>query len=120
MNTLTSPRFYFYLEEMYAAMQRIITYTSTRNDFATFESDTMRLEAVIRNFEIMGESVKHVPFRFQRRHPMLPWRQMSELRNFIVHEFFDIDNEILWAIIQTDLKRNANDLSEVMVELGRF
>jgi uncharacterized protein with HEPN domain len=119
MSTLSSPRFFFYLEEMHAAMQRIISYTSACDDFHSFENDTMRLEAIIRNFEIMGEAVKHVPFRFQRRHPSLPWREMSELRNFIVHEFFDIDNEILWAIIQTDLKRNANELAVVMAELGR-
>ena len=114
MNAYISPRFYFYLEEMHAAMQRILTYTSTCNDFATFESDTMRLEAVIRNFEIMGESVKHVPFRFQRRHPALPWREMSELRNFIVHEFFDVDIEILWEIIRNDLQVNATTLSAII------
>lgn len=120
MSTLSSPRFFFYLEEMHAAMQRIISYSSACDDFHSFENDTMRLEAVIRNFEIMGEAVKHVPFRFQRRYPSLPWREMSELRNFIVHEFFDIDIEILWAIIQTDLKRNANELAAVMAELGRY
>ena len=79
----------------------------------------MRLEAIIRNFEIMGEAVKHVPFRFQRKHPLMPWREMSELRNFIVHEFFDVDNEILWAIIQTDLNRNAIELTKVIGELNR-
>jgi uncharacterized protein with HEPN domain len=39
---------------------------------------------------------------------------MLALRNFIVHEFFDVDDEVLWAIIQTDLLRNISDLEDVM------
>lgn len=119
MNPFSPPPFFFYLQEMHAAMQRILNYASPCRDFESFENDSMRLEAIIRNFEIMGESVKHVPFRFQRKHPLLPWREMSELRNFIVHEFFDVDNEILWAIIQTDLNRNAIELTKVIGELNR-
>ena len=118
MNTYSTPRFYFYLEEMHAAMQRILLYSSACNDFQSFENDSMRLEAIIRNFEIMGEAVKHLPFRFQSKNPSIPWEEISELRNFIVHEFFDIDIEILWAIIQTDLKRNASDLAKIIGKAG--
>jgi len=62
----------------------------------------------------MGESVKHIPFSFQRKHKQLPWNHILALRNFVVHEFFDVDDEVLWEIIQTDLSRNISDLEEIM------
>ena len=110
----TTARYDFFLDSMLLAMKKIRAYTAHADSYDQFSQDQLVKDAVIRNFEIMGESVKHIPFNFQRKHKQLPWNHMLALRNFIVHEFFDVDDEVLWEIIQTDLSRNIEDLEEIM------
>jgi uncharacterized protein with HEPN domain len=99
---------------MLLAMRKIRAYTAEFKTYTHFNQDELVKDAVIRNFEIMGESVKHIPFSFQRKHKQLPWNHILALRNFVVHEFFDVDDEVLWEIIQTDLSRNISDLEDIM------
>jgi uncharacterized protein with HEPN domain len=106
-------RFDFYLQDMQEAMERILDYTANIS-FEEFVSNTMLRDAVIRNFEVIGESVKHIPFKFQKKHKSLPWRHMFALRNFIVHEYFDIDDDILWHIIKFDLEQNLSSVKKVI------
>lgn len=106
-------RFDFYLQDMQEAMERILRYTNGIT-FEEFTTNLMLRDAVIRNFEVLGESVKHVPFKFQKKYKNLPWQHMFELRNFIVHEYFDIDDDILWHIIKYDLKENHTAIQKVI------
>lgn len=106
-------RFDFYLSDMAMAMEHILQYTQGVS-YHDFTQNTMLRDAVIRNFEIIGESVKHVPFSFQKKYKHVPWYHMFSMRNFIVHEYFDVDDEILWNIIQTDLHRNLEDIKRII------
>lgn len=103
----------FYLEDMIAAADRVLRYTE-KMTYAEFVENDLVKDAVIRNFEIIGESAKHIPFRVQKAHKYIPWQHMLALRNFIVHEFFDIDDEIMWNIIDVDLANNKNDLLRLL------
>ena len=96
-------------------MRRVLEYTRNLKDYQEFSHNTLVKDAVIRNFEIMGESVKHIPFNFQKKNKRVPWSHMLALRNFIVHEFFDIDDEILWQIIKTDLEKNILALEQIVI-----
>jgi uncharacterized protein with HEPN domain len=107
-------RFDFFLVEMLAAMKRIASYTANLKGYDEFTQNSLVRDAVIRNFEIMGESVKHIPFGFQKKNKQIPWGHMLSMRNFIVHEFFDVDDEILWQIITTDLNQNISDISRIV------
>ncbi len=107
-------RYDFFLDALLQAMKKIHAYTAKCKSYGDFTRDQLVKDAVLRNFEIMGESVKHVPFNFQRKHKELPWNHILALRNFLVHEFFDVDDEVLWEIIQTDLTRNIADLEEII------
>jgi uncharacterized protein with HEPN domain len=107
-------RFDYFLKDMHEAMMRILDYTHQSN-YEEFETNLLMRDAVIRNFEIMGECVKHVPFSFQKKYKGIPWQHMLNLRNFIVHEYFDVDNEILWEIIQQDLNKNAHELNDIIL-----
>jgi uncharacterized protein with HEPN domain len=113
MRRSRNQRYDFFLEEMLAAMDRILAYTNGQT-FESFVVNDMVRDAVIRNFEILGEGVKHIPFSFQKKHKHIPWLQMLMLRNFIVHEFFDIDDEILWEIISHDLEKNRYDMEMII------
>jgi uncharacterized protein with HEPN domain len=91
-------RFDFYLQDMQEAMERILDYTANIT-FEEFVANTMLRDAVI---------------RFQKKHKSLPWRHMFALRNFIVHEYFDIDDDILWHIIKFDLEENLSSVKRVI------
>lgn len=101
-----------YLLDMIMAMENILAFSSPLS-YSDFISDRMAHDAIIRNFEILGEGVKRIPFKFQRQHKNIPWQHMYALRNFIVHEYFDLDEEIIWEIIRNDLPQNLLDLKDI-------
>jgi uncharacterized protein with HEPN domain len=76
-------------------MDRIQEYISNL-DFTSFKKSYITVDAVIRNFEIIGEAVKNLPQKLKSQHPEVPWDEMYRLRNRVSHEYFGINYEILW------------------------
>lgn len=68
-----------------------------------FSTDQKTHDAVIRNFIIIGEATKHIPPEITARYSSIPWRLMGDMRNFIVHEYWGVEPEVLWKTIQEDL-----------------
>ncbi len=64
-------------------------------------------DAVERNFAVIGEAVVTIPQDVQDRHPEIPWSLMRRMRNFVVHVYFAVKRERLWATIQHDLAPTA-------------
>ncbi|MBX3043203.1 MAG: DUF86 domain-containing protein [Candidatus Kapabacteria bacterium] len=72
-------------------------------DFDTFVIDERTRDAVVRNFEIIGEASNRIDVDFKNQHSDIPWARLRGLRNRIIHEYFGIDFELVWHIIQNDL-----------------
>ncbi len=72
-------------------------------DLKLFAEDRKTVDAVVRNFTIIGEAAIRIPEHVIAENPEIPWRDMSDMRNLIVHEYFGVSNKILWETIQTDL-----------------
>lgn len=68
--------------------------------FEKFISDDKTLDAVIRNFEIIGEAANRLPDDYKELHPTINWHRIRGFRNRIVHDYAGIDYEIVWNIIQ--------------------
>jgi uncharacterized protein with HEPN domain len=68
-----------------------------------FEENSMAVRAVAFEFVTMGEAARAVPADTQKRYPGIPWDKMQVIRNVIVHEYFRIDEEIIWKTCQEDL-----------------
>lgn len=68
-----------------------------------FVADRKTVDAVIRNFIIIGEAVSHIPEEICQANPGVPWSDMRSMRNFVVHEYFGVSDKILWDTIQIDL-----------------
>lgn len=68
--------------------------------FEDFLNDEKTVDAVIRNFEIIGEAANRIDFDFRNRNPEIEWSRIRGLRNRIIHEYFGIDYEIVWQIIE--------------------
>lgn len=57
-------------------------------------------DAVIRNLEVIGEAVRNLPPELKRRYSEIPWRSITALRNILIHEYFGVDIEIVWRVVQ--------------------
>ena len=87
------------LEDMLQSARKIKRYI-TGLDFDSFISDNKTMDAVVRNFEIIGEAANRVDPDFRDSNPEIEWKRIRGFRNRIVHEYFGIDYEIVWQIIE--------------------
>ena len=97
-----------FLEDIREAIAKIERYTAGLDQVA-FEADEKCIDAVVRNLEIIGEAARQLPEAFTQQHPNIEWRKIAGLRNRVVHDYFGLDLQIIWQIIQSDLpalKRN--------------
>ena len=98
-----SPRdWQFRLEDISDALERISEYVEGF-DYDSWTKDQKTIDAVVRNLEIIGEAATHVPEKIQEQLTDIPWYQMKGMRNILIHEYFGVDNEVLWKTIQEDL-----------------
>ena len=105
--------FILYLEDIVLSMQRVQEYI-TGLDFKHFKCDYKTLDAVIRNFEIIGEASKNLPEAIKDKYTNVPWEEMYRLRNRITHEYFGIDYEIIWDIATKELPSNYVDVCAIL------
>ena len=68
-----------------------------------FFSDRVLVDAAIKNITVLGEAAIHVPDEVTERWPDVPWREMRDMRNFIVHEYFGLNRDVLWGTVRDDL-----------------
>ncbi len=87
---------------MLESARKIMSYTEEMT-FENFEKDEKTVDAVIRNFEIIGEAANRLDNRYKSENPEIEWDRMRGFRNRIIHEYFGIDLEIVWQIIEDDL-----------------
>ena len=71
--------------------------------FGEFAADRKTIDAVIKNFIVIGEAACHIPEDICQANPEIPWSDMRSMRNFVVHEYFSVNDKILWDTIQVDL-----------------
>jgi uncharacterized protein with HEPN domain len=105
----------FYLEDMLVSIERILEYIGDI-EFIQFKQTYIVVDAVVRNFEIIGEAAKHVPKSITEKYPEIPWNRMISLRNIVTHEYFGVDYEMIWAIVKNDLPKNQYDLKRLIEE----
>ncbi|MEA5479057.1 HepT-like ribonuclease domain-containing protein [Pseudanabaena galeata UHCC 0370] len=94
----------------------------TKDGSAAFMENGLIQDAVIRNLEIMGESIKKLPAEWKSWHPEIEWVQIGNFRNVLAHDYLDIDLDVVWGIIENflpDLQRAiASICSQVLNEQG--
>ena len=94
-------------------MSRISEYIADM-DFISFKRDYKTVDAVIRNFEIIGEASKNLPDSIRDKYPMVPWKEMYYLRNKVSHEYFGIDYEIIWDVAINYLPDNKTEIDRII------
>lgn len=105
-----------YLQDIKISMERILDYTR-EIDFNQFKNDQKTIDAVIRNFEIIGEASKNVEEDIKEQYKNIPWSEMYFLRNLLSHEYFGVDLKILWDIIKSNLDNDLLSIENVISDL---
>lgn len=103
-----------FVEDMVEAMDKILKYLDTVDGFKEFLENDMVIDAVTRNYEIIGEAANQIPKAVKDKYPQLPWKQMYGLRNFAAHEYHNIDPKILWEIAEDHLLENKIQLENLL------
>ncbi|MFZ1518893.1 MAG: DUF86 domain-containing protein [Ignavibacteriaceae bacterium] len=95
------------LQDIQEAVQNILDYTKDLS-FEDFLNDSKTKDAVVRNFEIIGEASNKLPKDFIASNPQIDWVGMIGFRNILVHDYFGVDYEILWKI-KSELLEQLNE-----------
>lgn len=110
------PRDYnVYLEDIVEAIAKIHRYTTNLSQEG-FTKDEKTLDAVVRNLEVIGEAVKKVPAKIRSKHPEVEWKRIAGLRDILIHEYFGIDVEIIWDIVQNKLPVLEQQVKQLLSE----
>jgi uncharacterized protein with HEPN domain len=88
--------------DMLEAMRRIDRYTRDLT-LETFAANEMVIDAVVRNFAVLGEAAGHVGPEIMARYPAVPWAVMRRMRNIVIHQYFGVSVPILWQTARADL-----------------
>ncbi|TRZ89010.1 MAG: DUF86 domain-containing protein [Methanosarcinales archaeon] len=91
-----------YLDDILEAIVKIEKYTEGL-DFEHFRKDEKTGDAVIRNFSVIGEAVKHISPSVRKKHPDIPWKIIAGMRDKLVHEYFGIRYDVVWETIELRL-----------------
>jgi uncharacterized protein with HEPN domain len=106
------------LEDMKVAIAAIFEYTEGFS-CEKFETDFKTRHAVERNFEIIGEAASRIPQAYKEKHPHVEWRIIKDFRNFIIHDYFGINYQMVWDTIQFRLPELFASITTLLAEQKR-
>jgi len=109
------PREYrLYLEDILSSIQKIRDYIGSLG-FEEFSANLLVQDAVVRNLEIIGESIKNIPQEIRDKNANIEWRKIAGLRDIITHAYFTIDIEIVWEIIINKIDELEKEVKELLL-----
>lgn len=100
------------LADILEAVEKIKKYTAGLS-FEMFIEDSKTLDAVIRNFEIIGEAANRLPEEYKDKYPTIDWFRIIGFRNRIVHDYMGIDYKIVWTIVQKYIDQLSADIEKI-------
>jgi uncharacterized protein with HEPN domain len=104
-----------YLEDILEATRKIASYTAHLSK-AAFLEDENTFDAVVRNLEVIGEAVKKLPEDLRAEHAAVEWKKIAGLRDILIHEYFGLDAEIVWDIVQTKVPVLDREIRAMLAE----
>ncbi len=91
-----------YVKHIIEAIDKIEKYLGG-SSYEEFSRNDMLVDAVVRELEIIGEAASNFSEEFRNHYPNIPFRDITDMRNFLIHEYFGVNTKIVWETCQTDL-----------------
>lgn len=106
-----------YLEDILDAVEKIERYTAEMG-YEEFVTDEKTVDAVLRNFEVIGEAAKNVPEDVRQEYPEVPWSEMAGMRDKLIHGYATVELQIVWMTVEEELPTLGPQIERVRDELG--
>ena len=103
------------LQDLHLAIVRALEYVSGMS-YESFRADTKTQDAVIRNLEVIGEATKGLSTSTRTRHAEIPWRQMAGMRDRLIHDYFGVNLDIVWQVVDLELPQLQRTLEVILAE----
>ena len=113
----SSERDLFRLQHILECVDKIITLTKSMQDFNIFENNWVGQDAMIRNFEIIGEASNHISDETKDKYPDIKWHQLRGMRNFMSHEYFGVRLLTIWDTAINDIPLLKTQITVIITEL---
>lgn len=104
-----------YLSNIIDSIDRILDYTADISH-KEFRKNNMIQDAVVRNFEIIGEATKHISSDLRRDTDHIPWKNMAGMRDKLIHNYMGVDLDAVWKTIDDILPSLRNDITKLLEE----
>ncbi|MBO9340141.1 MAG: DUF86 domain-containing protein [Chloroflexus sp.] len=89
-----------YLDDIRESCEKIVRYSQGLDLNQLIHQDEKSFDAIVRNLEIIREAVKRIPSEMRVRYPDVEWKKIAGLRDIVAHEYFGLDEDILWDVVQ--------------------
>ncbi len=105
-----------YINDILDSIKEVTEFTAGMS-FDDFCRDKKTINAVIRSLEVLGEAARKIPDDLRNKAPDVPWDKMTGMRNKLIHEYFGVDLEIVWAVIKEELPPLTAHLKKILPEV---
>lgn len=105
-----------YIEDILEAIVDVKNFTEGMR-YEEFITDRKTINAVIRSLEIIGEAAKKIPGSMREKYPDVPWKGMTGMRDKLIHEYFGVDLEIVWEVINSELPPVKPSIRKVLDDI---
>jgi uncharacterized protein with HEPN domain len=102
-----------FLEDAISAMEKAEQFVSGMS-YEDFKKDDKTIFAVIRAIEVIGEAIKHIPLDFRNKFTTIPWRDITGMRDVLIHDYFGVDLETVWETVKSNIPKAKPLLYEVL------
>jgi len=91
-----------YLADIQESCEKVLKFTKGMT-YKNFVNDDLHFDAVLRNLEIIGEAVKNISDETRQKYPEVKWRKIARFRDIVAHEYFGVNEETIWDIVQNEI-----------------
>ncbi|HNW26193.1 MAG TPA: DUF86 domain-containing protein [Candidatus Gastranaerophilaceae bacterium] len=108
----------FYLKDIQTSVNKILKYTENMS-FEVFKKDEKTIDAVERNFEIIGEAVKNLSEEIKSKYPDVPFKQIAGMRDKLIHDYFGVDYEIIYKTIKDKIPEFKFKIEKIIKSINK-
>ncbi|MFA7658011.1 MAG: DUF86 domain-containing protein [Candidatus Gastranaerophilaceae bacterium] len=108
-----TPQLFF--QDILDCIDKIAQYAQYMS-YDEFIYNSMAVDAITRNFEVIGEASRHIPEEFKEKYPELPLKEMTGMRNVLIHDYLGVDYQFVWQTIKEDLPQVKEIITRIIKE----